>query len=92
MTLESKIRKLMRKRLKSAFSFTCDRKHGLVAIDLMQWVKVLPEEERLNTIDQVVTYLVRRCLSFFTRDVGILVVCFDRWTPPVKRLICHDSR
>jgi hypothetical protein len=93
MTLDPDIRDFMRARLREAFSYKAPaQRPQVVCIDLMQWVKVLTENMRIFTLQDVVVYLVRKCLAFMPKETVTLIVCWDRSSPPVKKLVCHASR
>jgi hypothetical protein len=64
----------------------------VVIIDLMQWVKIITDKMNIPTAQHMVEYLVRRCLEFLTPEVQFLVICWDRSSPEVKKLVCHANR
>lgn len=63
---------------------------GVLTVDMMQFIKgTLPEF--IKTEGQAISYFTNKIVNFF-QQAPIVVVCFDRASPEVKRLVCHVKR
>lgn len=86
MTYDGVIRKALQQRYKKAFKYKLKERPTMVVIDLMQWVKVLPDD--IYNVEQAVVHLVGRCTKYLAA-ASVLVVCWDKSSPVVKKIMCH---
>jgi hypothetical protein len=66
---------------------------SVAVVDLMQWIKTIPEN--VNTVSEFVTYIIRQALWLLApkTHVRIVVLCVDRYPgPAVKQARTHVKR
>jgi hypothetical protein len=92
MGLPSFARAYLKRKYLSAFSFKRPEDPTVVIMDLMEFIKVVPEN--VHTLDDAVRYFVNRVKSELYNNPRLhtLIVLVDRTPPPVKRAVEHAKR
>ncbi len=101
MTLETWVKEQLEKMFPTCFSYTAPDNISLVSCDYMQFSKGSPPMQKYPPRDdndgyimnrkQLVTYFGNQMIKL-TDKSPVAVVCFDKSSPVVKKIVCHKDR
>ena len=95
MGLPTFVRKWLKSRYLSTFSFTCPGMPTVCVYDLMQDLKFLPPDKNYTQVGEVIDYYVSKMKAILYKPnstIRTLIVMVDRAPPPIKRLVTHGAR
>lgn len=90
MGLETYIKQQLRYRYPGAFDYKGPQEIPVLCVDFMQFVKgVIPDY--IATEQQLVDYFFRKLIGL-TDSSDHVVICFDKSSPDVKKIVCYKDR
>ena len=90
MGLETYIKKQLRYRYPTAFDYKGPNEIPVLCVDFMQFVKgTIPDY--ITTEQQLVDYFFRKIIGL-TDSSDQVVICFDKSSPEVKKIVCYKTR
>lgn len=90
MGLKTAIKKQLQYRYPSAFGYKGPNDIPVLCVDFMQFVKgIVPDY--IQTEDQLIDFFVRKIIGL-TDSSDHVVICFDKASPDVKRMVCYKDR
>lgn len=93
MTLPTWVKKYLEDRYPGCFDFDGPGQDlGLLVVDMMQWIKGAFPSEFIKTERQLLNYFKNRISSLFDTGASVVIICFDKASPEVKKMVCHTNR
>ena len=94
MTLETWVKDYIERRYPSCFDFDGPKSAelGVLVVDMMQWVKGAFPGEFIKTERQLLNYFVGKISKLFDKGANTVIICFDKESPAVKKMVCHTKR
>lgn len=90
MTLEGWVKKQIERRYSTCWTFDRPKDIHVVSTDFMQFVKgQVPDY--ISNLKQLIRYFIKKILEIL-EYTNIAVICFDKASPDVKKIVCHTTR
>jgi hypothetical protein len=91
MTLDTKIKKLIKQRFPKSFEYRPDIRCPVLSTDLMQYFKGGVVPGYIKYQHQLVDYFVHKIFDLLSMT-DQLIICVDKESPVVKKIVCHAAR
>lgn len=64
----------------------------LLVVDMMQWMKGQFPKDYIKRERQLLSYFRKNISGLFDTGAQVVVICFDKASPEVKKMVCHTNR
>jgi hypothetical protein len=101
MTLEGWVKEAYEEMFPTCFTFISPENIALLSTDCMQWTKGQPPLKRypappdpkgfIETQHQLIVYFTNQLIKL-TDKSPVAIACFDKASPVVKKIVCHEKR